>query len=268
MIRSFVAFVALVVLSSGRQGFVPSSLRAIVGQSLQVSIPGKDRVAVLIADMEGEHEARPHGVPASVDWSAGPRVGMGNDSRGWQAFVPWGQVYEAETGHPAANARVHIRRLRAWRLGPEGRWHRLTGEGKLEGAAFREDFAGNESVPADVRREPEGGISVRLGTGRNFHFWADDRQAIDPTAIHGIVVTFEARLVLHDPSTPDDLDRARLVAGAGGDYWATLDAQWDDWRTNGDFAIGKLKLVTREWRLFSARSVPAAVLRRNPPPTN
>ncbi|MBN1893897.1 hypothetical protein JW906_05360, partial [bacterium] len=114
-------------------------------------------VETIIDDMTKIHEARPHGVPSNYDWAVRPRIGMGNDPGGFKAMTAWGQLYEAAEGNPATNARVQIRDLEAYLLSKaDGQWHILQGSLRVEGAAYREDFAGDVNEPADIRLEPDG----------------------------------------------------------------------------------------------------------------
>ncbi|MEK7767890.1 MAG: right-handed parallel beta-helix repeat-containing protein, partial [bacterium] len=229
----------------------------------------EDAGAVLRDAMQGAHEARPHGVGDGVDWAKRPRVGMGNAlPPGWTAMTAWGQVYEALDGNPARNVRVHIRNMRAYLLRKsDSRWVGLQSSTAVEGAAYREDFAGDANIPADIRKEPGGGVAVKLLPAHNFHFWPPGaRPTLDPADVGGLVVTFAARLVLDDPRGPDDRAQARIVAGAGGDFWRSPTAAWDRWKTNGDFAIGRFLFVRSEWRLFAAHTLTAGQLAATPPP--
>lgn len=229
-----------------------------------------DAVEMIVNDMTLPHEAAPSGVPESYDWQPGPRIGYGNEMPpDWSAFIAWGQVYEDAEGSPATNTRVQIRDLEAYVLGAEtGRWELLQFGRLVEGAAYREDFADDVSVPADVRVEADGTISVRLEDGYNFHFWpAGGRLSIDPSQIGGITVTVQARLVVDDPALPDDRAQARYLMSAGADYWRALDAQWsNDWTANGDVGIGRFRFITTEWQAFHMTTAAADVVCANPPP--
>lgn len=221
----------------------------------------------IVEDMTLPHEAKLSGLPDSVDWSDRPRVGMGLQPGRFRAFIPWGQVYLERGALPAANTRVQIRGLRAYLLSKRtGKWS-LVSSGEIEGAAYREDFADDANKPADVRPEPDGGgVSVRLEKGFNYHFWTKaGRVAITPEDLAGVFVTVQARLVADDPSRPDDRGRARYLLGVGADYWLALDSKWDNWKTNGDVAIGRLKRVTKQWRAYNM-AVPLDAVRRTPPP--
>lgn len=213
--------------------------------------------AVLSGAMRWPHEARPHGLGDNVDWARHPRIGMGPTMpAGWNAMTAWGQIYLAVEGSPAKNVRVQIRDMNAFLLRTRDHaWITVQTSDVVEGGAYREDFAGDVNVKPDLRPEPDGGISIKLLPGYNFHFWPKTgRVVVDPKEIGGFVVTFRARLILDNPVGPDDRDQARIVGSAGGDYWKSREAGWDQWKTNGDFAIGQFRLVRRDWRLFAAHT--------------
>ncbi len=182
-------------------------------------------------------------------------------------MMAWGQLYEAATGNPATNTRVQIRNIRAYMLSKrDGQWYLLQSSTRVEGAAFREDFAGNVNKAADIRYEPDGSISVKAGQGYNFHFWTPSRASIDPNNVAGIFTTVQARLVTDNPQQADDRFQARYLLGMGGDYWLSVTAKWDNWKTNGDIGIGKFKYVTTSWQAFNMTTLSADQIRQNPPP--
>jgi hypothetical protein len=145
------------------------------------SSPSGSVAAQIAGDMQGRNEGNPHGVPLSYDWANGPTVTMGNNSNGWRAITAWGVVYEAAEGNPATNTRVNIRNIRTLFLQKSsGKWLLLQNTSTPDGAAYREDFSGDDSKPADIRHEPDGTISVTAGGGYNFHFYPSDRASINP----------------------------------------------------------------------------------------
>jgi hypothetical protein len=178
----------------------------------------------------------------------------------------WGQIYEDAAGNPASNTRVEIRNLEAYVLSKDGTWSKVQGTSNFDGAAFRNDFAGNGNQPAQVKQEENGNISVKTGDGYNYHFWPPTRGSIDPNDIAGIVTTAEARLVVDDPQKPDDRSEARYLMSVGADYWQSKNVGWDNFNTNGDAAMGKLKYVEEDWQKFTMNTVSPDVLANNPPP--
>ena len=225
-------------------------------------------VETIIQDMQLPHEGRPHGLPDSCNWARHPQLGMGADPQSFTALTAWGQLYEDVRGNPAVNTRVHIRNMRAYvRSKRDRQWHLVQSTKDVAGAAYREDFARNDNVPAMLRAEADGGVSVKAGDGRNFHFWPHaGRAAIAPEDVAGVFVTVQARLVPDDPAKADDRHQARYLLGAGGDYWQTRKAKWFFWKTNKAIAIGRLKYVKTSWQAFNMTTLSPDELRRNPPP--
>jgi hypothetical protein len=223
----------------------------------------------IINDMTLPHEDKAAGVPESYDWASGPRIGRGNEPGDFKAFIAWGQVYEAASGNPAKNTRVELKNIKAYILSKaDGKWHLLQSSTDVEGAAYREDFVNDESKTLELRTEPDGSISVTAGDGYNFHFWTSSgRSTIDPDDVAGVFTTVQARLIVDDPTLPDDRATAKYLLSMGGDYWLSLSAQWkSDWSANGDAAIGRFKYVTSEWQAFNMTTLSEEELRNNPPP--
>ncbi|HEY9770125.1 MAG TPA: hypothetical protein V6C71_16825 [Coleofasciculaceae cyanobacterium] len=226
-------------------------------------------VKTIIYDMTPPHEGIPKGVPENLDWASQPRLSMGNNPGNFQAMTAWGHLYEDATGNPAVNSRVQIKNIKAYMLGKQdGKWHLLQSSQKVEGAAYREDYAGNASKSADIRYEKNDSISVKAGKGYNFHFWpTTGRVSIDPKNVAGIYTAVQARLVIDNPRLADDRSKARYLLGMGGDYWKSLNAQWDSsWTTVGDIGIGKFKYVKKRWRTFTMTTLSATQISQNPPP--
>ena len=79
------------------------------------------------ADMHAPHEGHPRGfdygdVPAALAWILRPRVGMGVEvPAGWNAAIPWGQVYADTTVASSGDAlpagvRFQLRGIEQWVL--------------------------------------------------------------------------------------------------------------------------------------------------------
>ena len=259
---------ALVVL---RAGGMPHSAKVSAPTSRGLAGASEVSVADQIAgDMEGKNEGFPHGVPVSYQWAAGPVVIMGNNASGWQAITAWGVVYEAAEGNRATNTRVNIRDVQLYCLTKRSaKWLRLQDTSSPIGAAYLEDFSGDVNKPADIRQEPDGTISATAGGGRNFHFYPATRASIDPNDITGIVTVFGARLLVADPTKPDDRSAARYLCSGGADYYP---APTGGWPGNASFnpgvAIGKMKYVRSEWRSFAMTTLTRSQLESNPPPVN
>jgi len=225
-------------------------------------------IQILNYDMKGPHEGKPSGVPSSYDWANGPIVDKSRDVSKYEAYTAWGQVYSDAAGNPATNTRVQIKDVQTYMLSKQdGKWHLLQSSIDVDGAAYREDFSGDVNIPADIREEPDGSISVQLSEGYNYHFWpSTGRTPINPEDVAGLVMTVKARLITDNPQQPDDRSEARYLLGMGGDYWTTMTAQWDNWTTNGGVGVGKLKYVTPEWQYFTMHTLSPEEIRQNPPP--
>lgn len=219
-------------------------------------------------DMLLAHEGNPSGVLPSFDWAEKPRIGYGNTPpEGWNAMLAWGQVYADSEGNPATNTRFQIRNMEAWYLSREdGKWHEWGTTSNINGANYAEDFQNDANISADLRVEEEG-VSSTVVPGYNFHFWSDDgRSLIQASDIAGVWVSIESRLIIDDNRLTDDRDQARLLFSAGADYWLDLNAEWDQWTTNGDIGIGRFRYLTKEWQAFNMHTLTEQQLQNNPPP--
>ncbi|HTP28875.1 MAG TPA: WSC domain-containing protein [Anaeromyxobacteraceae bacterium] len=225
-------------------------------------------MAEIAADMTDKNEGAPHGIPSGWGMAQGAAIGMGDDPNGWQAITEWGQVYEAAQGNPATNTRVNIRNEQLWLLSKStGKWSLLQNTSAPTGAAYPEDFVGSDKA-ADVRTEPDGSISVTAGGGYNFHFYPSTRASIDPNDVAGIVTFVEARLIVGDPSKPDDRSIARYLVSAGADYYPALTGGWGAGNANPGVGVGRMKYVESAWRFFAMTPLTAAQLEANPVPAN
>lgn len=224
----------------------------------------------IATDMTGMNEAMPQGVPASYDWAQGPTLSMGNNPMGWQAITAWGQVFVPVQGNPATNTRVNIRDVQLFLLQKStGNWLLLQNTSQPAGADYLDDYSGDISMPGDVRNEPDGTISVTAGGGYVFHFWPQDRASINPNDVGGVLALIQCRLIVGDPSLPDDRNIAQYIAGAGADYYPALTGGWPGNQSfNPGVGTGKLKYVTNDWRFYAMTTLTADQLASDPPPVN
>lgn len=222
----------------------------------------------IIGDMTLPHEGLPHGVPPGYNWQAKPRIGAKEPSAGWTAAIAWGQVYEWAGGNPVTNTRIQIKDLAMYYLSKkDNKWHLLQSAIKVSGANYVEDFVGDVNKPANIRVETGGSISTTCGGGYNFHFWPNTgRITIPVNDVAGCFVTVKARLVIDNANKPDDRDKAKYLMSVGGDWWQSLTAPWDNFKTNADIGIGRFRFITSDWKSFNMYSVPTDTIRKNPPP--
>lgn len=227
-------------------------------------------VELIIEDMTLVHSPRPHGVPDSYDWCCHPEVRTQPDEvpSGWNSLTAWGQVYESIDGNPAINTRVELKDFETWILYKSGIWKRVQYSEDVDGAHYQEDFASDNSHPADIRNEPDGGVSVTAGDGFNFHFWpSTGRAIIDPINITGVWVTLKARLVIDDQNGSDDRNIASYTMNVGADWWRTKTAQWaPDFANNVEVGMGRFKLVKGEWQSYNMTTLDQDMLIDNPLP--
>ncbi|MEE1673806.1 hypothetical protein SNR37_003233 [Agarivorans aestuarii] len=208
-------------------------------------------------DMSLPHQMLPSGVPSSYDWSHVPRIGYGNYPGEFSAFLSWGQAYLAAGSEPVDNVRIQIAYLTSYVLDSEdGLWYVLQSSSDVDGHYYREDFVDDENKIADLRKE-ELGSSVTLTADYNFHFWpkSSGRKAISESRIAGVISVVAARLVLEDPSDPDNRDQAQYLMSVGSDYWLDKQAGWQQWTTNGDVGIGRFSRISNDWQWFTMHTL-------------
>ena len=219
-------------------------------------------------DMALPHEAIPRGVPDYLDWKESPRIAGGNEPPGdWDAMTTWGQVYAAAGSNSVPNTRFQIKNMRTWYLSKAtGEWVRWQQSDHVGGANYAEDFQNDRNEPADLRRE-EVGYSATLKDGFNFHFWPEEgRVTMDPTDIAAVWTAIDGRLILADSTVTDDRASAELMMSVGADYWESKSAEWDQWTTNHDIAIGRFRFLTKDWQTYNMHTMSEEILENNPPP--
>jgi hypothetical protein len=213
------------------------------------------------------HEALAEGLPMSYDWARVSRIGHGNQvPEGYRALTGWGVVFWAtgSSDSTAASQAAEIKDSQTYLCsGPARRWQRVQ-NGSIEGAAFRPDFVGNENVPARVT--PIGSSEVRVGfpAGRAFHYWPRQGriELAGSDAVCGVMVVFRARAVAADGSALPSATVPALLIGAGADYWASVNAPWNQYQTNQDVGIGQLRRLTSQWRWYGLTTAAPAELQR------
>jgi len=226
-------------------------------------------VANIIDDMILAHEGRPHGIPASWDWAVYPRVGKKDSLSKFRALTAWGQVYQDDSGSHAKNARVQIRNIKLYLLSKHDmKWHLFQTSQPVTGQYYLENFSANKHLPAEIRNEPSGGISVMMNKGFNFHFWPTTKKvSVNYNDVAGIYTTVQARLIMNDPSRLDDRSHARYLLSMGGDYWINTMTNLATSKTNRDIGIGRFKYITNKWQSFNMITLSKKETLAHPPPT-
>ena len=181
------------------------------------------------------HDAAPAGVPYDFDWQLRGITHNGlTRPPDVTAITGWAQVF-VTNGHPAA--RVWAKNIRVWARtaapGQRRAWHLLQSSDAVSGAIYSADYAGDVSTP-------QGKQPIALDNGKAWHFYPEHRAKL-PLHMDGLVVSFQGRC------TPDK----SALMGCGADYWQSLQAPWDDGRTNPPLGCGGLRFADARWRTFS-----------------
>ncbi|MDG5749731.1 hypothetical protein P8R33_01285 [Qipengyuania sp. XHP0211] len=198
------------------------------------------------------------GVPSGADWLRGGRIGIGNEAGNFHAVTPWSVIYPLPE-NSQRNASVDVRNMSLFILSKKtGRWREVFSPGKIGGAYYTKKMTSNAqfgTLPT-VYREP----TTRMTVDERFmmHFWpASGRKPIEPDDVAGIFVRAEARM------DRTDFDRgARYAMDVAADYWIAVKAKRDGLKNNRDAGIGRLKILTPEWRKFYMTTVGADDLAR------
>ena len=201
-------------------------------------------LAGIYIDGQKPHEALPLGPPSSYDWAVGPKVGKWNSPPfGFLAATGWGQAFYIKNGAIQRPVSLHIRNFQTFicTITSQGEEWTSTQNGKLEGRQFHADFRDNaNSIPSKLL-QTDAELDVSFEVGKAFHFWPlSGRFALPADAICGWLVVLQAR---HDHQ-----DAGAMVISLGADYWSTLTAPWDNYKTNKDVAIGRMRIVGENWK--------------------
>lgn len=184
-------------------------------------------------------------------WIEHGRLAMGNDPKGFDRILPW-SVIVAAPNNRLPTVHVELRNLRLYmRSKRTGEWREIALPRKWDGSHFAHELKGKKFDKLEIERD--GSISTVIADQRYFaHFWpAQGRRRIDPADVGGVLVVMEARM-----DRADYDDGGRYLMNAAADYWAQATGGFDNYKTNGDAGIGRLKSLTPEWRSFAMTTVP------------
>jgi hypothetical protein len=231
---------------------------------------GSSNVAAQIAgDMTGSNEGHPHGVPSSYDFYSGPSIGEGNNIAPNSAIEWWGVLYVGPNGNSATNTLVNVRASALyWLSASTGKWTSVPmSASQVDSDFFSEDFSVDYGTTVPMRIESDGSYSFATTSGKVAHFYAPyPRIPVDNADLAGVVAICEARLVLNNPSGPDDRASASFLLATGADpYPATTGAGIEN---NPNIGFGKFKYVQTAWRSFAMTTMTEAQLANNPPPVD
>ena len=258
-------------------------------------------VDIIVADMKLMNDAPLAGIPSHYGFATGPgQIVMGSDPRGsatpswwnpynqayksgtyWNTMLPWFVVFDG-TGNTAWNTRVEMRAMKAWyKRRSTGQWVKFA-EGAVDGWNYPKTLTGSNVTAPDLRTEASGTKSIRPAGGNSvFHGWCCGKQWIDAPDLEAVFITMQARLIVSDPSQPDDRARAQYLLHVGGDYYPTASTGIDAFAPteyNPGAGMSRAKLVRNEWQSYSfttinvgameptGRALTEAQLRAAPPP--
>lgn len=263
MIRSNSGFLFLTCNFLGLFSLLWSSCSTFVGTREKTSLIPESVVAGkiyfsrdLLNDMYLPHEDVPAGVPDIYEWKKGPASSYGIDiPKGWNAVVSWGQVYAVDSEpNPDIDfplVSVHIKDLKLFIYRKNRTWKLFLDDQNPIGEMYTEDFEDYPDKPyiqeAALVKEEGGGISVKAGSGYNFHFYSDRKAIVNRNNIAGVFVVCKARLV----GTENYDIVPKYLLNVGGDWYRSIRSSHNmDLSNNGDIAIGRFKYVTPEWQYF------------------
>ena len=208
----------------------------------------------------------------TVGWYVGPGyVMMGNQARTsnmpqWfksayphlindnplRAFLPWIVLFDG-VGHAATNTRVHFRNVKAfYKSKRTGQWVSWGSSPGVSGYATPKEGLFGGSVPQDRRVNSDGSVEIKPPSDSSLAWhgwWTLGRLPIDAADIDAVFVTVQARLIVDNPSLPDDRSAARLLSQVGGDYYIDTATNWPGAQPAA--GVSRAKLVTNEWQSFS-----------------
>jgi len=213
--------------------------------------------------MTGAGDAEPRG-PWPDEY---PAVKGGNNAPSWaNALTGWGGALRDITDADDTNTKVEVRNMRVYLLSKStGQWKQLSSTVDVGYGGYKEDFSGSAPLEQEESMS-DGGIAVKIPHGSVFHFWPSGGNLvpIDTDDIGGIFVTVQGRLVVADPSQPDDTATARYLIVAGADYYGDGICCAEGGQ-NGEIGGSRYKRVTTEWRWYNFTTI-ASQISSNPPP--
>ena len=223
------------------------------------------------------HEAIPHGVPTNHEHRTQAVLKNPTPPNAEMTYINIrGAMYVDESNYRAPNVRVEIMNCQTYGLKQSSNaWEKLIdlSPGKLSGKGWHEDFsAPGDAIYTNIRTEASGSKSVINYDGYNLHFFNNTNLA--PLVYVGynyseFVTGCSTRLILEDPSGPDNRNSSAYIITVGND-WKKAD---NTCTTNSSgatlcYAIGAGRYirVTSNWRRVIYSSLDSADLSSKPMP--
>jgi hypothetical protein len=190
-------------------------------------------------------------------------------------LLSWYTIYEGQ-GNRATNTRVEVRNLRIYILSNSTRkWTQFDRVLAPRTDRYHQDgIVGG--TPAETRVEPDGGVSFRPAYPYLMHGYGKTNwpsvPLSNPSDVRALFVAMETRLVVADPTKPDDRALARYVINTAADYYP--DATYKMWSQGyaPGAGSGRYILATPNYRsatfIVPNRDQGATLeeMRTNPPP--
>lgn len=223
------------------------------------------------------HEAIPHGVPANHEHRTKAVLKYPSPPNAEMTYINIrGAVYVDESNYRAPNTRVEIINCQTYGLKQAtNTWEKLIdlSPGKLAGKGWHEDFSAPGDISyTNIRTEASGSKSVINYDGYNLHYFNNTNLA--PLVYVGynyseFVTGCSTRLILEDPSGPDNRSLSAYIITAGNDWkkadnTCTVNAQG----STLCYAIGAGRYikVKSNWRRVVYSSLDSADLESKPMP--
>ena len=184
----------------------------------------------------------------------------------WSTVGQWGTIFKIKDTELVQNVGVEITDFKMWRYNVNTNQWVLINDTFDYGAFYYETFWDDGSAPLNDHKILSSDkktykcLMASATAGRCFHpfstqkKWADYGFTSNPSYI---VSQMKARLIVWDKSGPDNRASANLCMDVGGDYWIRQGASFDNqWRHNGDIAIGYYKKITNDWQYVYMTTCP------------
>jgi len=183
----------------------------------------------------------------------------------------WFTAFEAQ-GNAATNTRIQMKDLRVYVQSQSTRqWTLVNSKAAPNVDMWKYPFA-YVSGNGMERAESSGGFSIKPKYPQ-FHHGYGARNAINPQDVRAVMAAMDFRLVVDDPSKPDDRAKAKYVVDTGADYYPAQGVEWSLGWAPG-VGNGRMLLATPDWRTSTLLVPNPNVgsnyedIRKNPPPLN
>jgi hypothetical protein len=223
-----------------------------------------------VIDPRYEWQQHPMVITPAPRGDAIPKWWKGNRPEWTNTIISWFQVFEAQ-GNGATNTRVEVKNIRVLTLSEATKtWAQVDALGAPDVDLWQYPFS-YSSTKSGKRSEATGGISLKPAYPYFHHGYGKTRSIAAPD-LRAVYVSMQFRLVVEDPSKPDDRANAKYLVNVGADYHPGKGQS--DWSLGYAPGVGqgRLMLANNEWRT-ATMLVPNTrngssleEMRTNPPP--